>query len=73
MHKDPGSKGIRVRWLVPCRNEEGNRIQVGAAVTEGGQVALIGPPDGTAILSPAQTGQYVDRVHAALIAIVSPR
>ena len=72
-HDDRSSGEIRVSWLVPCHDENGNRINVGAAATRGGQVALIGPPSGTAVLTPEQTAEYQDKIRAALLAAAQPR
>ena len=67
------SNEIRVTWLVSCRDEHDNPINVGAAPTRGGQVALIGPPDGTAVLTAEQIAEYMGKIRAALLAASQPR
>lgn len=70
---DNSSKEIRLSWLVPCRDEHGHRVNVGVAVTRGGLIALIGPPQGTAVLAPDGTAAYRAKILGAIIAAAQPR
>lgn len=59
MHpSDESSPRIRRSRFLRCQDHEGREVTVGVGVTGDRRVVLIGPPDGVAVLTPAQRDEY---------------
>ena len=61
------SPRICKKRLVPCLDHRGEPTAVGAGITDDRQVVLLGPPDGQAVLTAAQSEEYLDVVQEMLV------
>ena len=67
MATDYASPQIRHSKLVECLDDRGEPAAVGAGITEDDQVVLLGPTDGAAVLTAAQSEKYLDVVREMLV------
>lgn len=67
MATDDASPQIRHSRLVQCVDQRGEPASVGAGITDDDQVVLLGPTDGSAVLTAAQSEEYVAIVQEMLV------
>lgn len=65
----PRRHEIQSTWLVTCHDDRGQEVNVGAGVTDRGDVVLIGPPpDKIPTLTAEDAPAYVATIRAAWFA-----